>query len=496
MTMPRPITISINALGGQGGGVLSGWIVELAEAQGYIAQSTSVPGVAQRTGATVYCVEIFPKSVAEEEGKAPILSLMPVPGDVDIVLASEWMEAGRAIARGFVTPNLTTLIASTHRDYAISEKSAMGDGIADADKVREAANTHSKQLIAFDMQAAAREAGSVISAVLFGALGGSGALPFPRDAYETIIKQGGRAVDANLRAFASGWERAQSEIQEEVPSPKRIAANGVKGAEALLVNLQRTFPHQIHDVVIEGARRLADYQDRRYVDYYTDLLKPIVKTDDAALGYRLTREVARHLALWMSYEDVIRVADLKTRGSRFERVRNEVRAEKGQIVETSEYLHPRVEELRDTLPLTLGRMVENNPHLQRLLSRFMHKGRRISTTSLSGFILLRFVAALRPMRRRSYRFNQEMQAIEAWLTRIRAVAEVNYELAIEIARAQRLIKGYGDTHARGSRNYAKIMAHLDELGDGVDAAQRLQDLTKAALADDEGRTLAKALGDA
>ena len=56
----RPIKLTIAALGGQGGGVLADWLIEIAEAEDYIAQSTSVPGVAQRTGATIYYLEFFP----------------------------------------------------------------------------------------------------------------------------------------------------------------------------------------------------------------------------------------------------------------------------------------------------------------------------------------------------------------------------------------------------------------------------------------------------
>ena len=104
----RPICVAILAIGGQGGGVLTDWVVALAEAQGWHAQSTSVPGVAQRTGATIYYVEMLPA----KNGEAPVLSLMPMQGDVDVVLAAEWMEAGRSMLRGLVTPERTTLIAS------------------------------------------------------------------------------------------------------------------------------------------------------------------------------------------------------------------------------------------------------------------------------------------------------------------------------------------------------------------------------------------------
>ncbi len=36
----------ISVVGGEGGGVLADWIVDLAERGGYLAQATSVPGVA------------------------------------------------------------------------------------------------------------------------------------------------------------------------------------------------------------------------------------------------------------------------------------------------------------------------------------------------------------------------------------------------------------------------------------------------------------------
>jgi hypothetical protein len=116
--LDKPISIAILAMGGQGGGVLSDWIVSIAESQGWAAQSTSVPGVAQRTGATIYYVEMMPPL----NGLRPVFSLMPTPGDVDIVLAAEFMEAGRAILRGFVNPKQTVLIASNHRSYAVVEK--------------------------------------------------------------------------------------------------------------------------------------------------------------------------------------------------------------------------------------------------------------------------------------------------------------------------------------------------------------------------------------
>src|SRR5258708_26709562 len=123
----RPLTVLIAALGGEGGGVLTDWIVAAAESQNFPVQSTSIPGVAQRTGATTYHIELVPSPASKSDKRRPILALAPGIGDVDLVVASELMEAGRAIAGGFVTPDRTMTIAPTSRSYLGVGKMAHGD---------------------------------------------------------------------------------------------------------------------------------------------------------------------------------------------------------------------------------------------------------------------------------------------------------------------------------------------------------------------------------
>ena len=119
----RPLTIMIGALGGEGGGLLSDWIVEAARAAGVLVQTTSIPGVAQRTGATTYYLEMMaPK---QESAAEPVFALYPAPGHLDLVVTSELLEAGRALEGGLVTPERTTLISPTHRVMTIEEKSAL-----------------------------------------------------------------------------------------------------------------------------------------------------------------------------------------------------------------------------------------------------------------------------------------------------------------------------------------------------------------------------------
>jgi len=495
MAAAEPIKIAILAMGGEGGGVLADWIVELAEHNGYIAQATSVPGVAQRTGATIYYVELYPRALAERDGADPVLALMPLPGDVDVVLASELMEAGRAVQRGLVTPDRTTLIASTHRVYSIAEKTALGDGRADSANLSAHARRAAKHFVRFDMAEAAEQAGSVISAVLFGALAGTGVLPFSRAQFEATIAGGGVGVKPSLQAFATGYERAgidpdaQPMTEPVAPVaatvPVTITPHDPQ-VRALIERIDSAFPAAARSMLIEGARRLADYQDPAYAQLYLDRLARISRP--AQGEPLLLQESARHLALWMSYEDTIRVAELKTRATRFERVRGEVRVTDDQLLAIHEFMHPRVEEICDTLPAGLGRWLAGSGWPRRLAERFTRKGRVVATSSLGGFLMLYLVAGMKRWRRGTLRYAAETQRIERWLAQIEQAAAINPRLAVEVAQCQRLVKGYGDTHAHGLRNFESVMAAVQRAGAAL-APATLRELRDAALADEHGDRL-------
>jgi indolepyruvate ferredoxin oxidoreductase beta subunit len=215
----KATTIAILAMGGEGGGVLADWLVDLAERNGYVAQTTSVPGVAQRTGATIYYLELFPAH-AIPAGAQPVLGLSPVPGEVDIVIASELMEAGRALQRGLVTADRTTFIASSHRVYSMTERMAMGDGRVDSDKLLEGGRAAALRFISADFGALAERAGSLIGPALYGALCASGAVPFTRAQYEETVRRAGVGVESSLRAFAAGFDAAtQATAPAEAPLP-------------------------------------------------------------------------------------------------------------------------------------------------------------------------------------------------------------------------------------------------------------------------------------
>ncbi len=184
--------------------MLAGWIVGAARNAGYPVQSTSIPGVAQRTGATTYYIEVFPVPVAELNGREPVMGIYPGIGDIDIMIASEFAEAGRAIANGFVTPDRTLLIASTHRVYAINERGAMGDGRFDRERLEAAVAERTRDVVTADFREVSEKEGVSLNAVLLGVLAAKGALPMKAASFREAIEATGVAVAANLRGSRRG----------------------------------------------------------------------------------------------------------------------------------------------------------------------------------------------------------------------------------------------------------------------------------------------------
>jgi indolepyruvate ferredoxin oxidoreductase, beta subunit len=491
----RAITIAIVAMGGEGGGVLADWIVDLAEHAGYLAQTTSVPGVAQRTGSTIYYIEIFPETSAVAAGKSPVFALMPVPGELDIVLASELMEAGRAIQRGFVTSDRTTLIASTHRVYSMTEKIAIADGKVDSVQLIAAGKDAARTFVHHDFERLARETRSLISATLFGALAATNALPFSRTQFEDAIRRGGVGVESSLAGFAASFKETLQPTAAESASKTQPKPKVGAQLQSLAARIENQFPPTSHTILLAAIQKLTDYQDVSYASAYLDDLVAIRDIDTAKGGgtFALLSETARHLALWMSYEDAIRVADLKTRDARFARVHHESRAERSELIQIKEFLHPGVEEVTDILPAGLGHHLRTSSTPRKLVEKFAHKGRIVNTTSLFGFLQLYFLAALRPLRRKSLRFREEHIRIKQWLARVTEIAKENYPFALELAECPRVVKGYGDTHTRGRKNFDILMSTLPKLNSSGNAPHLLKKLRDAALADDTGERLTAAL---
>ncbi|HVE54786.1 MAG TPA: indolepyruvate oxidoreductase subunit beta family protein, partial [Ramlibacter sp.] len=455
----RPISLLICALGGEGGGVLTEWIIDTARQAGYPAQATSIPGVAQRTGATTYYIEVFPVSMAELGDKRPVFSLNPVPGALDAMISSELLETARQVGNGMTAPDRTLVITSSARTLTTQERMQLGDGRADPADMLKLVQQFSKQHQVFDMAAIAKEAGTVVSAVMLGAIAGSGLFPFRREDYEAVVRSGGKGAEASLRGFAAAHETvAQGKVRADFVA-QVLQPNTAAVPPGLLTEAERPpqnphakdFPPSVNEMFGLGYARLLEYQGQDYADRYVKRLQQVRDAERAAdpqgaREFATTREMARWLALWMAFDDIVRVADLKSRASRWARVKTEVKPADDDLLKLYDHFKPGVPEFAALLPTDMARKLVAWDR-----KRVLH-GRqpwamplKIGTHSVFGMVALRSLAALRWLRVRGSRFAAEQQMIEKWLAGVVDGTRRSWELGQEIALCGRLIKGYGAT---------------------------------------------------
>jgi indolepyruvate ferredoxin oxidoreductase beta subunit len=339
---------------------------------------------------------------------------------------------------GFVSPARTTVVCSTHRLYSIHEKIATGRAIYPSDDLEALARAAARRLVAFDALEVAREHGTEVNAVLLGALAGSGALPISAAAFRKAIEARGVAVASNVAGFEVGLTMAAS----GAPTPPRLAS-AVRATATVPVAFAADvagLPDVVREVVAVAIPRLVDYQDAPYARRYLGRLQPFLTEP------RVASIVARHLALWMTYEDAIRVAQAKTRASRFARIRAEARAADAEI-EVTEYLKPDLDEIWGVLPHRLvapfARWAQRRwPHGRPTL------GQHVRTTTVTGFLRVWMLTWLKPLRPISWRAHEEHARMEQWLDAVARAMRRDAELACEVARLAQLVKGYGDVRRR------------------------------------------------
>jgi len=502
--MTQPISILLCALGGEGGGVLADWLVDVARHADHPAQATSIPGVAQRTGATTYYIEIFPQPRSALGGKQPVLGLNPLPGRLDALVSSELLETARQISNGLTSAAHSCVITSSSRILTTLEKMSMGDGRKDDAALRELVSTHSQTHHIVDMASMTRESGTVVSAVMFGCIAASGLLPFTRADYEAVIGHTGKAAQASLRGFGMAYDaiaaqRQQQSFIEAVMAPPLQAAPAVPAVPDAVA---QAFPAPLHTMVSLGYARVLEYQNRAYAQHYLRRLSSIWAAEQKsqaadAKAWPVTEESARWLALWMAFDDVVRVADLKSRESRLHRVRGEVKAQEADLLKIYDHFKPGVPELAGLLPTPLAQK------LIRWDRARVAKGQapwamplKIGTHSITGMLALRLMARLKVLRPLGSRYQAEQQAIEQWTAAVTQATERDPALGHEVARCGQLIKGYGSTNERGKDNLMHIITHTAAPRDGQSGAEQVQSIARirqAALQDEAGKSLDAAL---
>jgi len=496
MKTTQPVSILLCALGGEGGGVLADWLVDVARRLDHPAQATSIPGVAQRTGATTYYIEIFPEPFRALDGKRPVLGLNPLPGRLDALVSSELLETARQIGNGLCSATHTHVITSSARTLTTMEKMVMGDGRKDDASLRKLVASHSRQHHIVDMARMTQDAGTVVSAVMLGCIAASGLLPFARSDFEAVIGREGKAAQASLHGFALGYEAIHTQRQQTAFVQAMVHADAAPTPTVVPPEVAEAFPQALHTMVSLGHARVRQYQNAAYARLYLQRLQAIMAAEASTDGdWPVTSETARWLALWMAYDDVVQVADLKSRRSRNTRVRQEVRAGEHDLLRIYDHFKPGIPELAGLLPQSLA------DKLLRWDRARVAAGRsawalplKIGSHTITGMLALRFMARLKLLRPWGSRHAQEQRDIGQWLQALTTACAQNPLLALEVARCGQLIKGYGSTNERGKHNLQHILTNvLAQAQAPAEKAQAMARIRQAALQDEGGKALDQVL---
>jgi indolepyruvate ferredoxin oxidoreductase beta subunit len=500
----RPTSLLICALGGEGGGVLTEWLIDIARHAGYAAQATSIPGVAQRTGATTYYIEVFPVPMKDLAGKRPVFSLNPVPGALDAMVSSELLETARQVGNGMTAPDRTLVLTSSARTLTTQERMQLGDGRTDPADLLKLVRQFSRAHQVFDMAAIAKESGTVVSAVMLGAVAGSGVFPFSREDYESAVKAGGKGAEASLRGFARAFDivakgREQADFVAKVLAPAVPAGTLAPQASPPQHRHAGGFPATVQEMFGLGYARLLEYQGQAYADLYVQRLQKVLAAERDAdpqgeHGFATTKEMARWLALWMAFDDIVRVADLKSRASRWQRVQGEVKAGEDDLLKLYDHFKPGVPEFAALLPTPMaGKLVAWDRKRIARGKQAWAMPLKVGTHSVFGMLALRTLAGLKWLRVRGSRFALEQQMIVEWLDGVVQGTQRGWDLGHEVALCGRLIKGYGSTNERGKDNLLHVLRHLAKGGVPADAARAVRTAREAALTDEGGKALDAAL---
>lgn len=473
------IKIFIPAVGGQGGGVLTEWLVQAFFLEDYDVQGISLPGLSQRGGSTVYYLEAHPRSVSEN--KQVIFAQFPVPGEVDVIISQEFLELGRALQLGYGSDK-TTIVTSTHRVYSTLEKMPVGSGIYGDENLRKIASSFSSRFIEIDAMKLCKEHGMedlAVNAILLGAVAASGVLPVRKESFVQSIGMVGVAAKASLRAFEVGYEHVSTRKGAEQKKTAVVWENFVRErADKLgeyereeylgrVSKLETEYAANLREILAESVHRLIDYQDTDYADEFLEDVRAVYEMDERSKGggYKLAEHYAKNLALLMSYEDGIRVAELKINSDRFKRIKEEIRLRDDQVFKVIDYLKPDAEELYGLLPYFLVAPVVRFTETGLFKKLWPRKkpltfGQTPTTTSFTGYSRLWFMTKMKFMRRHSFRFRKEHALIKKYRESVKYYASLDYRVGCLVAKSVSMVKGYGKVRRRTMSAFTRFIDNV------------------------------------
>jgi indolepyruvate ferredoxin oxidoreductase beta subunit len=290
---------------------------------------------------------------------------------------------------------------------------------------------------------------------MFGAIAATKILPWEKEISESVF-------DANefgknsLEGFRLAFDKISN--KNVIIENKGIDKESNKADK---ISISIDVPESLKKIIYLSMERCEEYQNMEYANLFLnricELINKIDKKNKNSLS--IIENSARRLCLWMVYEDISRVAQLKISKNRVEKIKKEVNLKNDQLLIVKDYFKPGVDEIIAIMPNRLGKWLSNNKKLFKLFP-FVGKGIKINVLSISGYILMRILSSIRKIRPYSYRYIQESKEIDLWLEAMKYSLEKSTKFADQLSNLPHLLKGYGDTWIRGKEKYSKVFNTL------------------------------------
>ncbi len=482
--------------------MLTQWVVDAARLSGFPVQATSIPGVAQRTGATTYYIEIYPDLVKDLGHQEIVFGLNPLPGQLDLLISSELLEAARQVSNGMSSSEKTMVISSTGRVLTTAEKMHLGDGRVDSKQLISLIEQFSHSNYFVDMVSMTHQASTVISSVMLGCMASSGLLPMGIEAYKKVIGESTQAQKASLKGFNLGLQSIENQKQQLAyldsvlnPTDSYLNKNQISssGTSTLPNERKERYPKAVHDFLDLAFQRVKSYQNQAYAELFLSRLDRICDAEQKhqSGSHVVTLESLKRLAVLMCFDDLVHVARLKMSDSRFERVSKEARVGENDLLKIYDHFKPGVEELAAMLPVDIAKsLLSWSARRQSKGLSALSLPLKLGSHTIHGLLTLKLLAACKFLRPMSSRYQDEQVLIDKWVNQVEEGAKRSVNLGLEIAKCASLIKGYGSTHARSRENFSHILDHMVnslQFEDAQACANAISLARNAAMKDEGGK---------
>jgi indolepyruvate ferredoxin oxidoreductase beta subunit len=429
------------------------WLLLACRSAGFVAHAVPVAGDA-RTPHGVY-VEV----AADADGE---LALGAVTwGAVDLVVAGEHLELMRAIDGGFVSREVTTIVASCRRSFTDAERSVAPQYVLTEREIDALAAASSRSYHAFDGPEVARWYHLPPTAqpgLLFGAICGAAITGLDETVCREAIAQLG--IDAPLHGAAFGRgirlgrraggriRRTRTAYQFTRRRRAHIAHASRASFEQLVAHAAELVAPQHLPALQEAIYLLSDFEDADWAGRLVEHVAEFARLERDAQGgievdpdQSIMLDVIRSLAALMVWPDAAWVAQRKRRHGRHKDVRATQGITRSDAYELVDHIPLDARDLAASKSSRLPGSASQPPTLPPLLQHVVV--RQIRTTTLGGAWAIRRMVASKKLRAGSPRQQLELETVEAWRVALVETLRADHEIARIVAVSGTLVQGSG-----------------------------------------------------